>query len=52
MIYSPLLQNIKDGLYFNISHSGKYVVIAVDREDIGVDIQKKQLCHKLQPKCF
>ena len=32
---------IKDGCYFNVSHSGKYAVIAVSEDsEIGVDIQK------------
>ena len=32
---------IKDGPYFNISHSGKYIVLAIDdEEDVGVDIER------------
>lgn len=33
---------VENGLYFNISHSGKYIVMAVDRNDVGVDIQEKK----------
>lgn len=29
------------GLYFNLSHSGDYIVIAVANQPVGVDIQKK-----------
>ena len=43
---------IKDGPYFNVSHSGKYVVIAVDLEDIGVDIQEKTTVSEAAAKMF
>lgn len=43
---------IKDGPYFNVSHSGKYVVIAVDLEDIGVDIQEKTTVSETAAKMF
>ena len=34
----PYLRN--SGMYFNISHSGEYVVLAVADNEIGVDIEK------------
>lgn len=34
----PYLKN--HGIYFNISHSGKYVLCAVGMEELGADIQK------------
>lgn len=36
----PFIANNK-GIYFNLSHSGAYVVIAVSGQPIGVDVQKK-----------
>lgn len=40
----PYLKNNK--VYFNISHSGKYIVLAVSSKEIGVDIQlvKSKVC--------
>ncbi len=35
----PYLNNIND-IYFNISHSDKYLVIAISNKKIGVDIEK------------
>jgi 4'-phosphopantetheinyl transferase len=35
----PYLKNVDD-LYFNISHSGEWVVCAIDREEIGIDIEQ------------
>lgn len=43
---------IKNGPYFNVSHSGKYVVVAVDIEDIGVDIQEKRMISETAAKIF
>lgn len=43
---------IENDLCFNISHSGKYVVMAVDRNDIGVDIQEKIPVSNAAPKLF
>lgn len=34
----PYLKN--NSVHFNISHSGKYVVIAVSTDEIGIDIEK------------
>lgn len=30
---------INDGVHFNLSHSGKYVVLATDENEVGVDIE-------------
>ncbi len=35
----PLLKSEK-GLYFNISHSGDYVVVALSEDEVGCDIQE------------
>lgn len=35
----PYLNNIND-IYFNISHSDKYLVIVISNKKIGVDIEK------------
>lgn len=44
-----------EGVYFNISHSGKYVVCAVGDSEMGIDVQKEvmlkeeellQLCNR------
>ncbi len=36
----PFVENRKD-VFFNISHSGEYVVSAVSNKEIGVDIEKR-----------
>ena len=42
----PLLFNdtgkpfFKDGPYFNVSHSGKYIVMVVSTKEIGIDIEE------------
>lgn len=42
----PYLKDRKD-IYFNTSHSGEYVALAVFNRPVGVDIQKKrELCIK------
>ncbi len=35
---------LHDGWYFNLSHSGEYVILAVGDEEIGCDIQKIRPC--------
>lgn len=35
----PLLQN-SDSLFFNISHSGEYIVLVTDSRPVGVDIEE------------
>ena len=41
------------GLYFSLSHSGKYVALALSCHPVGVDIQeKRELSAALQEKCF
>lgn len=35
----PYLEEI-DGIKFNISHSGKYVICAISEEDVGIDIEE------------
>lgn len=43
---------IEDNLHFNMSHSGEYVVIAVDRNVIGIDIQEKIRISNAAAKMF
>jgi 4'-phosphopantetheinyl transferase len=43
---------VENSLHFNISHSGKCIVIAVDYEDIGVDIQEKTPVSNAVAKLF
>lgn len=33
---------LESGEYFNIAHSGNYVVLAVDNEPVGVDIEQRR----------
>ena len=33
---------IENGIHFNISHSGEYVVIAIDNNIVGIDIEKRE----------
>lgn len=40
----PFIKNQKE-IYFNSSHSGKYVVCAISDENIGIDIQKLSRLH-------
>lgn len=35
----PRIQNV-DNLYFNLSHSGDYIVCAISDKNVGIDIQK------------
>ncbi len=43
----------KSNINFNISHSGSYVVAAVSKQDIGIDIQKiKSDKHRIAEKNF
>lgn len=39
----PYIKNL-DGFHFNISHSGKWVVVAYSENNIGVDIEKIDRC--------
>ena len=32
----------KEGVYFNVSHSGEYVVLALAPAEIGVDVEKRE----------
>lgn len=41
----PFIANNK-GIYFNLSHSGAYIVIAVSGQPVGVDVQKKVRVHE------
>lgn len=36
--------------YFNLSHSGKYVVLAIADYEIGIDIERVMLCHEATVK--
>lgn len=40
IFYNEYGKPLVDGLFFNLSHSGEYVVLAVDKDEIGVDIEK------------
>ena len=50
----PYLKN--SGMYFNISHSGDYVVLATANNEIGVDIEKvtdqKTFSNAVAERCF
>lgn len=47
----PYLEN--NPFYFNISHSGNYVVCALSSFEVGVDIEKNRSTHELVLKnCF
>jgi len=39
----PYIKNM-EGTYFNLSHSGSYVVIAVGESEIGIDVQRHGVC--------
>ncbi|WP_182186778.1 4'-phosphopantetheinyl transferase family protein [Pectinatus frisingensis] len=39
-------------LYFNLSHSGEYILCAVDKNELGADIQKSNICHMDLAKRF
>lgn len=43
---------VEFGPCFNVSHSGKYVVVAIANKEIGVDIQKKILISNAIAKSF
>lgn len=36
----PYIKDVEN-FYFNITHSGNYVVIGVSKKEIGIDIEKK-----------
>lgn len=40
----PYLSDLHPPLYFNISHSGDYVIAGFSDHEIGVDIEKKTAC--------
>ena len=42
----------RTGLYFNMSHSGKYVVIAVSDVDVGIDVEHKAKNYRQVAKRF
>ncbi len=43
----------KEKLHFNLSHSGDYVVLAVDEGEIGIDIEKiSSLSNEIVKHCF
>lgn len=44
---------IKQDVYFNVSHSGKYVICAVDVDSVGIDIEKvKPIDYRQLMSCF
>jgi len=47
----PALKNINNFKY-NISHSGKWVVLATSNEEVGIDIEKKNLIDKKMSQYF
>lgn len=40
----PFLQNLQSPLFFNISHSGDYLVVAFSEQEIGIDIERIARC--------
>lgn len=47
------LENNKDDLHFNVSHSGKYAVAVISNQEVGVDVQQiKPYNEKVVKKCF
>ncbi len=47
----PFLLN--SNIHFNLSHSGDYIVLAVDENEIGVDIEKiLPYSDEIAQKCF
>jgi len=50
----PYIKN-REGLYFNLSHSGHYVVVALSESEIGVDVQRHSTdtdMHMIAELCF
>lgn len=43
---------VDSDFYFNISHSGKYAVLAVGKNDVGIDIQEKNAVSENAAKMF
>lgn len=41
-----------EGLHFNLSHSGQYVVMSVSEHEVGIDIQQKITVSEVGAKAF
>lgn len=49
----PKLSDKSRGKHFNLSHSGKYVALAIANSDVGIDIEKiGSFSRRVAEKCF